>query len=225
MADKNTNKTRSNPMPPSMGGDENTTHAGTNTDVAGAMPHGKGSDIAGSLDQKGADDVGGMGTGTARGSGTDIGGSTHSTTGGGGTGGLDSIDTSLSGGLTGDSGGQGAARRVATPPTAGGVAVDPGRGADLGGDIGMATDDFTPGMSSANAGGSRESDLGGGLSGGMESGMGKEVSGGMGSGEGGDTNADPRNEDTGRAMEGEEANNMNTSTDHGVRDIPNENAE
>jgi len=175
------------------------TSAGTNSDIAGQLPHGKGGQVAGN--QRGgigADDVGGMGSGTGRGRGSGTpggvaGGGDSAGTGGMG-GGFDSqsgtggpsggLGSDVGGGLTGGTGGQGLPRRSDLTGTGGGVAVSGGRGSDVGTVGGGMAPDLSPatsgGMSGGTFGSSREGDLGGGLSGGMRSGTGTDVSGGMG---------------------------------------------
>jgi hypothetical protein len=173
--------------------------AGTNSDVAGQLPHGQGAQIGGSRQGGiGADDVGGMGSGTGRGRGSGTPGGVYGSGDSAGTGGMGggfdsqagtgagtgALGNDIGGGVTGGTGGQGLPRRSDVIGTGGGVAVSPGRGSDLGTVGGGMEDEASPnvsgGMSGGTMGGSRESDIGGGLSGGMRSGMGHTVSGGMG---------------------------------------------
>ncbi|HEU4325153.1 MAG TPA: hypothetical protein VFS21_18575 [Roseiflexaceae bacterium] len=159
------------------------TRAGTNIDRASELPNSPSSDVSGALGSgMGAGHVGGMSAGTGRGRGSDIGGSVGTSgrgpgdnlgiDAGGGAYSSGSPGDAATGGLTGDVGQQGPARRSSGTPIAGGVAVNPGRGSDLG-TIGPTTrDDLGGGMSGGTTGGLRERDTGGGLSGDMHNDMG-----------------------------------------------------
>ncbi|GAB4200087.1 MAG: hypothetical protein OHK0022_20870 [Roseiflexaceae bacterium] len=157
--------------------------AGTNIDRAAELPNSPSSDVSGAPGSgMGSSHVGGMSAGTGRGRGSDIGGSVGTSgrgpgdnlgiDAGGGAYSSGSPGDAATGGLTGDVGQQGLARRSSGNPAAGGVAVNPGRGSDLG-TIGPTTrDDLGGGLSGGTTGGLREQDTGGGLSGDMHNAMG-----------------------------------------------------
>lgn len=145
--------------------------AGTNTDQAGELPN----------SSTGAVGVGraGMGAGGGRGRGSGAGGSSGTSSHGPGDNlGRDLGSGAYSGGSQGSSpaggltGAAGQASGSAGGPPAGGVAVNPGRGGDVG-TIGPTTrDDLGGGMSGGTTGGARERDTGGGLSGALRDDMG-----------------------------------------------------
>lgn len=150
------------------------TTAGTNIDQAGELPN----------SSTGAVGVGraGMGAGGGRGRGSDAGGS-YGTSGHGpgdnlgrdvGSGAYSggSQGNSPSGGLTGKIGMPDVSPRTSGPAPAGGVAINAGRGSDIGSTGPTMRDDLGGGVSGGTTGGARERDTGGGLSGAMRSDVG-----------------------------------------------------
>lgn len=148
--------------------------AGTNIDQAGELPN----------SSTGAVGVGraGVGAGGGRGRGSDTGGS-YGTSGhgpgdnlgrdvGSGTYSGGSQGSSPSGGLTGKIGTPDVSPRTAGPSPAGGVAVNAGRGSDVGSSGPTMRDDLGGGVSGGTTGGARERDAGGGLSGAMRTDVG-----------------------------------------------------
>ncbi|MCU0491948.1 MAG: hypothetical protein MUD01_10190 [Chloroflexaceae bacterium] len=157
------------------------TSAATTSDAGGNLPGGPGMNVTGSGSTgMGAPTPGGLGSTSGIGRGSATPDAVGTGQGNGGTSGLGG-EPSL-GGLTANVSSQGT-RSNPSAPLAGGVAVNAGRGSNLGIEGGTSGDLLATsgsGMAGGTTGGSRESDVGGGLSGGMPSAMGADASGGVG---------------------------------------------